>query len=55
MDHVIFVVSPHQMSPLHWAIDKGHLNTMKCLLKKGADVNSKNNAWVSEWDSTAVC
>ena len=47
MDHVT-LLSPHQMSPLHWAADKGHLNTVRCLVEKEAEVNSKAKDGVSE-------
>ena len=48
MDHVIFVLSPHQMPPLHWAADGGHMNTVKWLIEKGAEVNRQGGAGVSE-------
>ena len=48
VDHVIFVLSPHQMSPLHWATDGGHIDTVKCLIEKGAEVNSQGGVGVSE-------
>ena len=48
VDHVIFVLSPHQVTPLHWAADKGHVNTVKCLVERGAEVNSKDGVGVSE-------
>lgn len=31
-------------TPLHWAIDRGHLNVAKALLDKKADVNAKVNS-----------
>ena len=48
MDHVIFVLSHHQMPPLHWAADGGYVDTVKYLIDKGAEVNRKDRAWVSE-------
>lgn len=30
-------------TPLHWAIDRGHLNVAKALVDKNADVNAKVN------------
>ena len=48
VDHVMFVLSHRQMSPLHWAADGGHVNAVKCLIKKGAEVNSKDDCGVSE-------
>ena len=54
MDHVT-LLSPHQMSPLHWAADKGHLNTVRCLVEKGAEVNSKAKDGVSEQNCSTDC
>ena len=48
VDHVIFVLSPHQMSPLHWAADGGHVNIVMCLIEKGAEVNSQDEFRVSD-------
>ena len=48
MDHVIFVLSHHQMPPLYWAADGGHIDIVKCLIEKGAEVNSKDDEGVSE-------
>ena len=46
---IICVLSPYQMSPLHWAADGGQLNTMKFLVEKGANLNSKDDEYgVSE-------
>ena len=28
-------------APLHWAVDRGHLNVTELLLSKGADINAK--------------
>ena len=44
----MFVLSPHQMSSLHWAADGGHVHTVKCLIEKGAEVNSEDDGGVSE-------
>ena len=43
------------MSPLHWAVDGGHVNTVKCLIEKDAEVNSKHEYGVSECDCTTDC
>ena len=48
MDHIIFVLSPHQMSPLHLAADKGHLDIVNYLIMMGAQVDSKDVRGVSE-------
>ena len=48
VDHVMFVLSHHQWSPLHWAADGGHVDTVKYLIDKGAEVNSKDGFGVSE-------
>ena len=45
---VICVLSPHQMSPLHWAADGGHVDTVRCLVEKGAKINSKDEKGVSK-------
>ena len=55
MDHVIFVLSPNQMSPLHWAADRGHVETVSCLIVQGAQVDSKDGNGVSEWGYTTDC
>ena len=44
----MFVLSPHQMTPLHWAADGGRVDTVKYLIEKGAEVNSKDDDGVSE-------
>lgn len=31
-------------TPLHWAIDRGHLNVAKALVDNKADVNAKVNS-----------
>ena len=37
-----YILSPHQWSPLHWAAREGHVNTVKCLVENGAEVNSED-------------
>ena len=47
--HIICVLSPPQMSPLHWAAGGGHVNIVKMLVEKGAELNSKDDEYgVSE-------
>ena len=41
-------LSPPQMSPLHWAVDGGHFHIVKCLVEKGANLNSEDDGGVSE-------
>ena len=48
MAHVIFVLSPHQGTPLHWAAAEGHVDTVQCLIEKGADIKIKTDNGVSE-------
>ena len=43
--HIICVLSPYQMSPLHWAADGGQLNIVKFLAEKGANLNSKDEGY----------
>ena len=46
--HIICVLSPPQMSPLHWAAGSGHMNIVKTLIEKGANLHSKDDEGVSE-------
>ena len=48
-------MSPPQMSPLHWAADSGHVDTVKCLVEKGANLHSKDVFGVRECDCTTDC
>ena len=47
--------SRHQYTPLHWAAGKGHVDTVRCLVDKGADINIEDKNGVSEWEYTADC
>jgi len=38
------------MTYLHLAFEGGHMNTVKYLIDKGADINTKGNFGVSVWD-----
>ena len=49
----LFASFSHQETPLHRAADGGHTDTVQCLTEKGADINIKNIAGVSEWDCNA--
>ncbi|CAH9069997.1 unnamed protein product [Cuscuta europaea] len=42
-------------TPLHWAVDRGHLNTTKVLLSKNANVNEKDNEGQGPLHYAAVC
>ena len=39
---------PHQSSPVNWAADEGHVDTVMCLVEKGAKINSKDEIGVGE-------
>ena len=41
-------LSPPQMSPLHWAAEEGHVNIVKFLVEKGANLHSEDEDGVSE-------
>ena len=40
--------SPRQMTPLHWAAEKGREGTVQILIEEGADINIKDNKGVRE-------
>ncbi|CAH2070103.1 unnamed protein product [Thlaspi arvense] len=42
-------------TPLHWAIDRGHLNVAKALVDKNADVNAKDNEGQTSLHYAVVC
>ena len=45
----IFVYSPRQKTPLHWAAYGGHVHVVRCLVEQGADINiRKDKNGVSE-------
>ena len=49
VDHVqTFVNSSHQITPLHLAAGKGHVDTVRCLVDKGADTQLKDENDVNE-------
>ena len=43
------------MTPLYKAAVKGHVDVVRCLLDKGADINIKTDEGVGECDYTANC
>ena len=55
MDHVqlFFIYSPHQKSSLHIAAEAGHVDTVRCLVDKGADLNIKDGNKVREQEYSA--
>ncbi|PIN21417.1 Acyl-CoA-binding protein [Handroanthus impetiginosus] len=42
-------------TPLHWAVDRGHMNVTELLLKKNADVDTKDNEGQTALHYAAVC
>ena len=45
-----------QETPLHWAAERGHLDTVRCLVDKGAETESMEvTIGVSEWEYIAEC
>lgn len=42
-------------TPLHWAVDRGHLNVTELLLSRNADVNEKDNEGQTPLHYAVVC
>ncbi|KAK6926038.1 Acyl-CoA-binding protein, ACBP [Dillenia turbinata] len=42
-------------TPLHWAVDRGHLNVTELLVSRNADVNAKDNEGQTPLHYAAVC
>lgn len=42
-------------TPLHWAVDRGHLKLVEILLSKNADVNAKDNEGQTSLHYAVVC
>ena len=51
----ILFASPHQRTPLHRSAVGGHVDTVNFLVQKGANIDSKNDVGVSEWEYTTDC
>ena len=49
------VYSSHQWTPLHFAAREGHVDIVRYLVDKDADLNIKNEDGVSEREYTADC
>ena len=47
--------SPHQETPLHLAAEAGHVDAVTYLVENGANIDSKDNYGVSEWECTTDC
>ena len=47
--------SSHQRTALHVAAQRGHVDTVRYLVNKGADINIQDNKGVSERKYTADC
>lgn len=41
--HLAVGRNSHGTTPLHWAARNGHVNTAKCLLERGADIDAKDH------------
>ena len=54
VDHVQ-LHSPHQITPLHTAACLGHVDIVKYLVEKGADINIQGGYGVSGQEYTADC
>ena len=50
-----FIYSPHQRTPLNWAANGGHVDMVRYLVDKGADLNIKDCFEVGEQECTADC
>ncbi|XP_063981621.1 acyl-CoA-binding domain-containing protein 6 [Diachasmimorpha longicaudata] len=43
------------MLPIHWAADRGHIPTIKCLIEKGADINAQDDDGQTALHYAASC
>ena len=49
---MLFINSPYQWTPLQFAACEDRVDTVRCLVDKGADLNIKDKFGVSEWSYT---
>ena len=49
IEHFQNFICPHQLTPLHFAAEEGHVGTAQVLIEKGADMNIKDSDGVCEW------
>ena len=38
----VYVITQLKMTPLHWAVEKGHLQAIQILIKQGSDISCEN-------------
>ncbi|XP_011300721.1 acyl-CoA-binding domain-containing protein 6 [Fopius arisanus] len=43
------------MLPIHWAADRGHMLTIKCLIERGADIDAQDNDGQTPLHYAASC
>ena len=55
MFKIFLIYSLHQRTPLHWAVNEGHVDVVRYLVEQGANINFKDKDEVSEWEYTADC
>ena len=46
---IILFVLKLKMTPLHWAVEKGHIDVVQILLAHGASANGMNKVTFSTW------
>ena len=50
-----FIYSSHQLTPLHFAAEAGHVDIARCLVENDAHLNIKDENGVGEQGYTADC